>query len=432
MATFKQPPVQPYNIFRQEGTGPIKSRYLPNDYYVEFTPSWWRLACDNAVLYSDLTFLDAMYGWCIQSSPFLVSQINKRTIPIAKAKFAFINEDGEVDEKITDLITGTNWWGKMIQARLLSNFYGVKMIEVDIENDLVIDFPMRNIDIVNKAIRSQTYGIETVALAKDYDNLFYMQPNTDQDFKLGMMQPISRAMIGINEAYINWSVTSASYSYPQTVIGYIDGNKEMKALAEGIAENFDPLSRPIVPFKQNLDDKSNVYQIEIKPIQTQMYPDAFRVFKEYIDSYRQEIMQLVTGGTLLGATEKNTNSEQLANIHVGLYEDICDNDKRDVLNYFNNGDVLSKLARLTGIESLQYMKVIEVPDRTISIDKAERIITAMSKVGVQPNISFWEKIGLEKSDINIDIMNNNWHDVNIKRERDVADIQKVIADTMRK
>lgn len=38
-------------------------------------------------------------------------------------------------------------------------------------------------------------------------------------------------------------------------------------------------------------------------------------------------MQLVTGGTLLGATEKNTNSEQLASIHMELYQDIIADDK---------------------------------------------------------------------------------------------------------
>lgn len=37
--------------------------------------------------------------------------------------------------------------------------------------------------MVNRAIRSQTYAIESVANVDDYDNMFYMQPDTDQDFK---------------------------------------------------------------------------------------------------------------------------------------------------------------------------------------------------------------------------------------------------------
>ena len=101
--------------------------------------------------------------------------------------------------------------------------------------------------MVNRAIRSQTYAIESVANVDDYDNMFYMQPDTDQDFKMGMMQQISRAMIGIVEAYNNWSVTSATYSYPRTTVGFIDGNAQAQALAENIANNLDPLDTPCCP-----------------------------------------------------------------------------------------------------------------------------------------------------------------------------------------
>lgn len=402
--------INAYELPRRVGPRNASSYYTPNNYFVQFTPSWWRMAVDNAINYSDLSELDVLYSWCIQSSPFLVSQINKRLIPISKKTFAFANSDGTINEPITELITQTNWFKKLVRARLLSRFYGVKVCNVDVKYDRLDDYPMRNIDILNRAIRYQTYNTDRVVYVKDYDNLFYMQPETDQDFKLGMLQPISRAIIGIVEAFNNWSVTSATYSYPRTSIGYIDGNEEIKMIAQEIANNLDPLAVPLLPFKQNLDDKGNSYQLEIKPLQTQMYPDAFRVFKELIDARYAEIMQLVTGGTLLGATEKNTNSEQLASIHLGLYEDICDDDTRDVLSFFNNEGAIAKISRLLGIDTIAGLTLVEIPDREISLTKFETVMKGLSQVGLQPSASLLEKIGLEATDVDWNVRNSAWVD----------------------
>ena len=428
MAQFHAPRIQPYNAYKNVGTKNLKSKYIPNEYFVEFTPSWWRNAIDNAINYSDLTWLDTLYSWCMQSSPFLVSQLNKRLIPISKTKFAFANPDGTINESVTERLTRTNWFKKLVRARVLSRFYGVKVVGIDVVSDRLTDYPMRNIDIENRAIRYQTYDIENVAYVKDYDNLFYMQPDTDQDFKLGMMQPISRAMIGIVEAYNNWSVTSATYSYPRTAIYYMDGTKQYRQIAEQIARNLDPLDVPILPQRQNLDDKMAVPQIEIKPLQTQMYPDAFRVFKEYIDSYRSEIMQLVTGGTLLGATEKNTNSEQLANIHLALYDDICDDDKRDVLSFFNYEGTIEKLSRLLGDPSISELHLVEIPETSISLDKFERVMKGLGQVGLQPSASLFEKIGLEADDINWAVRNNNWSEVEVQKKTGMARVKEILSN----
>jgi hypothetical protein len=424
MAQFHTPRQQPYNPFRPIGAPNVKSRYIPNQYFVEFTPSWWRNAIDNAVNYSDLTMVDTLYSWCIQSSPFLVSQMNKRLNPIENAVFAFYR-DGEIDENLTEMITRTRWFNKMKREFVLSKFYGVRIVGIDVEKDTITSYPLRNIDMVNRAIRSQTYAIESVANVDDYDNMFYMQPDTDQDFKMGMMQQISRAMIGIVEAYNNWSVTSATYSYPRTTVGFIDGNAQAQALAENIANNLDPLDTPVLPFKQNLDNKENVYQVEVKPLQTQMYPDAFRVFKEYIDSYRAEIMQEVTGGTLLGATEKNTNSEQLAQIHMSLYEALCNADKRDFANFINYEGAIQKIGRLLGID-MSGVKLREVPDTTISVDKFERIGRVLASQGMAYSPEVMRKVGMEPSDINTSVRNNNWTEVKLQAKSIMAKIKSAL------
>lgn len=438
MANFKSAQINPYNFYRGVGTQDVKSRYLPNDYYVEWTPSRWRMAMDYSINYSDHTFTDAMYSWCIESSPFLVSQINKRLNPITKSRFAFVSNDFDpdddtlnindfIDRELTKAITETNWWRKLVRSILLARFYGVKVVGIDIENDKFVDYPLRNIDTINQAIRYGTYTIEDIAYIKEYDNIFFIQPETDQDFRMGMMQPISRAMIGIVEAYNNWSVNNKSYSYPQTVVGYVDGNPKMKEIATDIANNFDPLTRPVLPFKQNLDDKRNVYQVEISPINTQSYPNGFEGFKQYIDMYRQEIMQLITGGTLLGATEKNTNSEQLANIHVSLYEEILEGDILWLESFFNTGDTRKKLATLLGIPELENLKVRKIPNNEITLDKFEKVCKALSQVGLQPTTSLFKKIGLEETDINTDIINSSWTDINLQKKTLKVKIKEVLS-----
>lgn len=416
MAQFHEPNIQPFNPFRKIGPPNLQSRYIPNQYYIDFTPAWWRAAIDNAINYSDLTYLDTLYSWCVQSSPFLVSQINKRLIPIEKRTFLIANKDGVVNEALTKSITNTKWFRKLIRAILLSRFYGVKVVGIDVKNDELIDFPMRNIDIVNKAIRSQTYDVENVAELNRIDNFFFIQPDDSQDFKLGMLQPISRAMIGIVEAYNNWSAVSALYSYPRTTIGYLEGNEEIKTQAENLAVNFDPFAIPLIPFRQSLDDKTNVYQMEVKPQQTQMYPDAFRVYKEFIESYRAEVMQLVTGGTLLGATEKNTNSEQIASIHMSLYEDLLRSDVRLVLEFFNFNDTFIKLATLLGIEDLKGAQLIEAPDKTITIDTFERVGKILASQGMAYSPNILEKIGMEATDIDDNARNNNWGNKHLQDE----------------
>lgn len=49
-----------------------------------------------------------------------------------------------------------------------------------------------------------TYDYYSIITADKWDNLFYFEPTTDQDFRLGLLQPISRAMIGIVDMYNNW------------------------------------------------------------------------------------------------------------------------------------------------------------------------------------------------------------------------------------
>lgn len=416
---FTTPRIDPFGIPKEVGST-LTSRYLFNNYRIEFDVSWWRTAVDNGLHYSDLSYLDVLYSWCMQSSPFLVSQINKRVNPIKKARFELKRADGTTDHQLTKQITNTRWFKELILQIMLSKFYGVRMIAIDVENDDITIYPMRNIDIINKAIRWQTYEYFYVAKADDYDNVFFFQPSKDPDQMFGMLMPISRAMIGINESYGNWRITAKRYSYPKMTVGYIANDDEAKTLAEAIAMEPDPTAVPIIEFTYDETFQSSgnreKYKVKVEPVRTDSMPDAFRTYKEYISEYRGEIMQLVTGGTLLGATEKNTNSEQLAQIHLDLYKDIIEGDVADIASTFTLL-CLPKLAKLLRRPEIEEYTLENVPDNSISMAEYKTITDGMSKMGWRTTAKFFAKVGLDpETDIDTKVRDDKWVDVAVQKK----------------
>lgn len=400
MAKFHFPKINPYQVPQQIGTGNIESRYLFNNYRREWTPALWRRAVDMAIQYSDMSLLDTLYSWCMQSSPFLVSQINKRLIPIYKRNFVF-GRNGRENSRLTEKYIRNSWWFKrFIRYILLSQFYGCKMVAINPDKRKVVDFPLRNIDIFNEALRFQTFEYYQVINAADYDNLFFFQPEGDQDFKLGLLQSISRAMIGIVEMFNDWQVLGKRYSFPLTTIGYDANNAKAQTQAQTVAQNLDMLTIPLIPYVQDMvNNGKSLYSIEVNPINTQTGSDAFRVMKEYIVEYRSEIMQAVTGGTLLGSTEKNTNSEQLAQIHWEIYQDILNADAEMALTIMNREDVKHKLAVLFDDASIESSPIIELPDDRLPVSTFVDVGNMMAKQKLNYKPEAFRRVGIDPSDV---------------------------------
>lgn len=400
MAKFHNPSQNPFTDPKPIGTGSIKSRYLFNNYRLEWDVARWREAIDQAQQYSNLVYLDTLYSWVLQSSPFLLSQLNKRIVPILKRNYA-LAINGNIDDDLTDKYIKNSWWfKKYARYVVLAQFYGVKVFSINPKSREVIDFPLRNIDIINRGLREMTYQYNEMIDAEDYDNLFYIQPNDDQDFRLGLLQPISRAMIGMVEQFNNWFIASKSFSRPMVHLGYDANNTEAQETAINVAENFDMFTTPIIPFRSDYNQQGkSLYSVEINTTPTQASPEAFRMFKEYIIEYRSEIMQLVTGGTLLGATEKNTNSEQLASIHWDIYQDILDADSELVVNTYNDIVNRAKISRLFGDSRLQKAELVELPPAKIDLKTFIEAGTVISKQNGRFTPEAFEKIGLSKDDI---------------------------------
>lgn len=145
MAKFHTPAINPFTVPQVVGNSSVKSQYLFNNYYAEFTPSYWRNAINNALNYSNLVYLDTLYSWCIQSSPFLQSQIEKRLTPLKKKDFAF-KINGKIDKSMTETYAGTRWFkgscGNCCCRSLRSEGFLHRYQRLGDRR-----FPLRNIDI---------------------------------------------------------------------------------------------------------------------------------------------------------------------------------------------------------------------------------------------------------------------------------------------
>lgn len=223
MTIWNTPQIDPYYIPKSVGTGVVKSKYLINYYDTPYTAKYWRDAIDRAINYSDLYYYGVLQSWAIQSSPFLVSLLDKRYVPAQKNFYALAKygEMSRIDDKFSKYFTQTNIFKQLVcRAPLNAKIRGVAGKQIDIEKDIVTDFPMRNIDMFNRAIRYMTFDIQSVAKFDDYDNMFYFEASPEEDYKLGLMQEITRAIIEIVNSYRNWGILTGRYSYPRYTIGY--------------------------------------------------------------------------------------------------------------------------------------------------------------------------------------------------------------------
>ena len=103
MTIWNTPQIDPYYIPKSVGTGVVKSKYLINYYDTPYTAKYWRDAIDRAINYSDLYYYGVLQSWAIQSSPFLVSLLDKRYVPAQKNFYALAKygEMSRIDDKFS-------------------------------------------------------------------------------------------------------------------------------------------------------------------------------------------------------------------------------------------------------------------------------------------------------------------------------------------
>lgn len=389
--------INPYNVARLQGVAGGKTIALPQNYQFDLSMATWWSAVNRARLYSDFTGLDALYSYCMKSSTIIRSAIDKRLRPL-KARTFGVYINGIEDERLTKVLEASPMVHQLIYQKGLSNFMFARVIGVNRDGSTYV-YPLRNLDVVNKAVKGQTYDVEGKWKVERHVNMFWMQTSYDSEDCLGLLEPISRDYINMVSSQNNWQTASQYNAFQQMMLYFENGDGSMEAVAKEAANNVG-IGKVIVSGKTtDIENKQVIKDLELVNAYGNGAADMFRIFKENIEQLRASIMQLVIGSSLLGMSDKNTNSERLVRAHLKLFRDICEDDALDAQNWLNMQEVRTKLAYLLNEPTLANATFEVKPANYIDIGDVETFVKMMKDLGIYPTDSFIEKVGLSKDDV---------------------------------
>lgn len=387
----------PYNILNYEGVAGARVQALPQNYAFSLTMDTWWSAVIRAREYSDFTGLDALYSYIMKSSTIVRSAIDKRLRPLKSRTFGvYIN--GVEDKRLTEVVKSSAFVRELIYQRGLANFTYARVVGVDKNGDTFV-YPLRNLDIVNKAVRKQTYDIEDIFYVNSHVNLFWLQTNATSEDTLGLLEPVARDVINMFNAQNDWQTASQFNAYQQMVMYYEDGDEKMLNAAQQAASQVG-LGTVIVSGKTTDEISGKVQKnLELENVYGSATADTFRTFKENIEQLRASIMQLILGSSLLGMSDKNTNSERLVRAHLKLFRDITESDAMDVQDWFNRPENKKKLAYLLKEPAIENCTFKVKPSNYIDIGDVDVFAKMMKDLALAPTEEFIEKVGLSKNDV---------------------------------
>lgn len=387
----------PYNILNDIGVSGAKVRALPQDYAFSLTMDTWWSAVQRARLYSDYTGLDALYSYVMKSSTLIRSAVEKRLRPLKSRTFSVI-VNGHEDARLTELLAASPLMRELIYQKGLANFTYARVVGVDRSGETFI-YPLRNLDTVNKAVRKMTYDVADIYYVKSHVNLFWLQTSYKSEDTLGLLEPVCRDYINMVTAQNNWQTASQFLAYQQIMMYYENGDEKMQeAAVKGAAEV--GLGKVIISGKTTDEISGKVVKdLELENIYGGASADTFRIFKENIEQLRGSIMQLILGSSLLGMSEKNTNSERLVRAHLKLFKDICESDAIDVQDWLNTDEVKVKLSYLFSEPALADCKFAVKPMGYIDIGDVDVYTNLIRSFALVPTKEFIRKTGLDPNDL---------------------------------
>lgn len=382
---------------RPEGVAGARVRSFPQNYDFELSMDTWWSAVIRAREFSDFTGLDALYSYVMKSSTIVRSAIDKRLRPL-KARDFGVYFHGVEDKRLTQVIKQSAFVRELIYQRGLANFTYARVVGVGKDGGTFV-YPLRNLDIVNKAVRKQTYDVNDIFYVKNHVNLFWMQTSYKSEDTLGLLEPVSRDIINMFNAQNDWQTASQFNAYQQMVMYYEDGDEKMMDAAKTAASQVG-LGKVIIAGKvtDEVTGKTNK-ELELENVYGSSTADTFRTFKENIEQLRNSIMQLILGSSLLGMSDKNTNSERLVRAHLKLFSDIKESDALDVQDWFNLPDVKIKLAYLLNEPKLAECTFIVKPINYIDIGDVEVYTKMLKDLELAPTEEFVKKVGLSPDDV---------------------------------
>lgn len=389
--------INPYNILQPEGVRGAKNIVMPNNYKFELTMDTWWSAINRARLYSDFTGLDALYSYVLKSSTLVRAAVDKRMRPLKHRTFTVLI-NGKENEALTKVFAANSLVRELVLQKGLSNFTYARVIGINKDETSYV-YPLRNLDVVNKAVKENTYDSAGKWKVKNHVNMFWMQtPYTSED-TLGLLEPITRDYINMVNAQNNWQTASQFLAYQQMVMYYENGDEKMQEAAEEAAARVG-LGEVIVT-GQTTDEISGkiTKDLDLQNVYGGAPADTFRIFKENIDSLSENIALVVLGSSLLLKSAKNTNSERLVRAHLKGFHDICESDAIEVQDWLNLTENKKKFAYLLKEPALLNATFAVNPSDYIDVGDIDTFTNFFDKCSLTPTDKFINKIGLDDKDV---------------------------------
>lgn len=387
----------PYDLLLKQGVAGARNVVLPNNYNFELTMDTWWSAVTRARLYSDFTGLDALYSYVMKSSTLVRAAIDKRLRPLRQRAFS-VSINGVENERLTKLFTTSPLVSELIYQKGLANFTYARVIGVDKDKETYV-YPLRNLDIVNKAVKAQTHDSQGEWYVKSHVNLFWLQTSYQSEDTLGLLEPICRDYINAMRSQNNWQTASQFLAYQQMMMYYENGDKDMETAAE-VAASKVGIGEVIITGQTTDEVTGKVTKdLDLQNVGGGNSGDLFRIFKENIDSLYENIALVVLGSSLLMKTAKNTNSERLVRAHLRGFNEIVETDALDVQNWLNKDENKQKFAYLLGEPALSNATFKAEPINHIDVGEIDSFTTFFQAMDLKPTDAFIRKIGLNENDI---------------------------------
>lgn len=349
------PTVNPFVIPKSSGLTQTTQVY-PSNYYVDWSVTAWRSACDQAIKMGYTQAYATLTTWVFEKSPFVQSLFLKLGMALDKIPFFVNDAQGNEIPELTLELCAKPWQMQLRREILFSYFWGFTGLNFDPWTGKVYKYPQQQIDPINRMLKANTFSFYDGELFDDNANLLFIQPSTSYESFLGWMQPISVSYIQMNVSSNNWLAAGRRLAFPVMTVGYpqddgsvgADGKpvNNYRDDAIAIARDLDPMEAQVYPY--TMDDKGNIIKsVVIEFEKPGTAANMHKIFQEFNSDQKADIEIMVYGRALttgnskggnraLGEVEERALDDRIAGLLPYVLAVLNDDYKRKISQFYTN------------------------------------------------------------------------------------------------
>lgn len=238
----------------------------------------------------------------------LSALMQTRTLKVTGHKFNMVDQEGEIDEEATRLMTKF-WFHKFLGFLMESRFWGYNLIQfndlVDFQFNFIERFPKEHIEPRTQKIRIEHHMLDGIPFDQEPFNNWTFFVGDPKD--LGLLNKAAPMTIWKKDALGSWADFSIMFGVPPR-IG--KSNTRDKVARKALEEALKGMGRLFYAVIDKEDD------IEIKDSKR---TDAHEVFDELVNRANSEMSKLILGNTM---TTDDGSSRSQGEVHERMLESI--------------------------------------------------------------------------------------------------------------